>query len=223
MSVAQTVGRLHLFDILAALIPGAVLLTIFSVVFTGDFFDVLVGNAGVFLVFSYVFGNGIQEGMTLVANAPQHFEILMEDVVSENSRNPDIAVTEIEEGFLDLCLDEFELRDDFDDYDRLFDMLLSYLDTKPASRGLRFQALFSFYWAMEFVSYLAVLVGTLALVASHVRPAMTIGQLQILTVILFSVMGIFVFRARRASFGEDFVEYVIADFYNYKITSGDGG
>ncbi len=53
-------------------------------------------------------------------------------------------ISEIEDGFWEMCLREFDLTDEFESHDTLFNLLLSYVESSGRSRALRLQALYLF-------------------------------------------------------------------------------
>lgn len=157
--------------------------------------------------------------MVAIGDTPDLFHRTMNAVAS--GETPPINTTEIEENFLDLCKEEFNLSDDFNDYGRLFELILSYLEIMPRSRSPRFQALFSSFWALETVSILLTFFSIISLLLSHFSVGISRGTNISLIVFLLGVVSAYVFRQRKETFEKNWVEYAMLDFYNYSKTIED--
>lgn len=112
----------------------------------------------------------------------------------------------------------FGLPDDYDNYGELFRILLSNLETRPASLALRFQALYSFHRSMVVAMALAAIIGVAGVILGHLNVIPLRSQLVALGTIAISGILTLVFYARREKFEKAFVRYVILDFYQDQVT-----
>lgn len=221
MPVQQTFNSFRLFDVLADFIPGAVLLlAVLSLFQTGLVHTSFSTEFSLtaLVVLAYITGHGIQWLMGQLSEAPSKFVDGMM-VLEKDGKNTEIPfqVTEIEENFLELCRNEFDLSEDFDDYSALFELLLSYLDIMPSSKGLRFQALFSFLWAMETTSIIIFTLSIIEIGTGFLGLVFARSPLIGAVLAILSIFSFIIFRDRKDKFERNFVEYVILDVYNYSV------
>jgi len=217
MTVARTFRALELYDILANLVPGAVLLLSVDAIFRVEDYVSFSNGAfmiGVFLIVSLVSGHVIQTVASLLNGTPQLFGNIIKVSQGEEVEGVEIEITHIEEALWPLMQQKFALPDDFDDYGELFRLLLSYIETTPATRALRFQALHSFHrsiWAVGFVTASLTLVGMLLKCMDIVgtRPWTTLGLS-----LAGSFLVILVFQRRKEKMNKRFIQYAIVDFYS---------
>jgi hypothetical protein len=132
----------------------------------------------------------------------------------EDAEEPEIEITHIEEAIWPLMKQKFALPENFNDYGEMFRLLLSYIETTPATRALRFQALHSFHRSMWAVGYVSV---ALILISIPVKYGgwIAVRSWPILGIVLVgSLTGIVVFNRRKEKMNKRFIQYAIADFYS---------
>lgn len=216
MTVARAFRALEFYDVLANLVPGAVLLLALSIIFqTENYIQLSTGAmaAGVFLVSALVFGHLVQVVASELDGTPTLFADVVSAARSEEVENPAIKVTHVEKAVWPLMKRKFALPDDFANYGEMFRLLLSYIETTPATRALRFQALHSFHRSMWAVGHIT---AALALLGSSLKytDSIAVRSWTILGLSFGgSIVGILVFRQRKEKMNKRFIQYAIADFY----------
>lgn len=220
MAIARSFRALEVYDVLANLVPGSVFLLAVGSVFQVEQyiqFSTATIAAAVFLVTALVLGHIIQAFSSRMDGTPTLFGDTIRASQGEDVHDLPIRITHVEESLLPLLKRKFNLPDDFDDYGEMFRLMLSYIETTPATRALRFQALHSFHRSMWGVWFLVVglaltgvLLKCMGVVEVRSWPAlgMTIGG---------GVVGIRVFQRRKEKFNKRFIQYAIADFYSNQI------
>ena len=228
MPVARSFRALELYDVLANLVPGAVLLLALSVIFqVENYIQFSKGAiaAGVFLVSALIFGHVIQAIASELDGTPTLFGEVIHATREDDVEEPAIKVTHVEEAVWPLMKRKFALPDDFKDYGVMFRLLLSYIETTPATRALRFQALHSFHRSMWAVGYIAVALTLIGILLKCVG-WVAVRSWPILGLALVgSFAGILVFRQRKEKMNKLFIQYAIADVYSDQIENitGIGG
>jgi hypothetical protein len=220
MSVSRSFRALELYDVLANLVPGAVLLLALGVIFqVENYIQFSTGAiaAGVFLVSALVSGHIIQVVASELDGTPTLFGEVIRATREGSVNESPIEVTHVEKSVWPLMKRKFALPDDFEDYGELFRLLMSYIETTPATRALRFQALHSFHrsiWAVGYITSALTLVGALLKYSGWVA----VCSWPILGLALAgSFAGILVFRRRKEKMNRLFIQYAIADFYSDQI------
>lgn len=224
MGVARTFRALELYDILGNLIPGSTFLLTLAVIFQTEAYLSLPGatvTIGIFLIVAFVFGHVVQAAASRIEGTPTLFGEVIRASKGESAGDIRIPITEVEETIWPMLKRKFALSDDFDNYGELLRLLLSYIETTPATRALRFQALHSFHRSMWAVWYLVVGSVIIAAVLKSgdivaVRSWATLG----LTAI-GALTGILVFKWRKNKFNRLFIQYAIVDFYSDQIEEYD--
>jgi hypothetical protein len=220
MPVARSFRALELYDVLANLVPGAVLLLIVSVIFPIENyirFSTSAFAAGVFLVTALVFGHVIQAFASTIDGTPTLFGKVIRASRGEKIEDLEIEISHVEESIWPLMQRKFALPDGFEDYGEMFRLLLSYIETTPATRALRFQALHSFHRSMWAVWFMVI---GLALVAIPLKCTgiVDVRTWPILALTIASAfVGILVFDRRKEKFNQRFIQYAIVDFYTDQI------
>ena len=231
MTVARTFRALEFYDILANLVPGAVLLLTLSAIFQIEkYIRFSTGTiaAGVFLVTALVFGHIIQAIASELDGKNTLFGEVIQATREDTEKEPTIEVNHVVESVWPLMKRKFALPDDFNDYGELFRLVLSYIETTPATRALRFQALHSFHrsmWAVGYITSILTLVGALLKCIGWigVRPWPILGL-----ILLGSIGGTLVFGKRKKKMNQLFIQYTLVDFYSDQIervgnTTGEKG
>ena len=166
------------------------------------------------LVSALVLGHVIQVVASELDGTPSLFGEVIRATQEDTADEPAIAITHIEESIWPLMKRKFALPNDFDDYGAAFRLLLSHIETTPATRALRFQALHSFHRSMWVVGYMAAAL-TLVGIALKWWGLPAIRSWPILGMAFGgSVTGILVFRYRKQKMNKLFIQYAIADFYS---------
>jgi len=226
MSVSQTFRSLAFYDILTNLVPGIVVLFAFVVLVSPvELFGELpvgVATAG-FLVVAYIAGH-VTQALGSWFDNPTTFGETVASVQSGEYDDSPITITHVEKEFWSSCVDVFDIPNpnEFENYGRLLELVLSHLETTPYTRALRFQALHSFHrsmWATTWVITVAVPVAG----GLHYLGVITLYSTVIAGgIFVFSVIGILVFNRRKTEFDKVFIKYAIADFYESQAIATNG-
>lgn len=219
MGVASTFRALELYDILANLIPGSTILLVVAVVFEVEHYAQMSEGiiVGIFLFVGFILGHIVQAVASKLNGKPTLFGNVVRASKSKEVDDISIPITHVEESIWPLMKQKFALPDDFENYGEMLRLLLSYIETTPATRALRFQALHTFHRSMWAVWYLAVgivLIGAglklLDLFAVRSWPILGAS-------FAVALLGIAVFNSRKEKFNKRFIQYVIADFYTDQV------
>lgn len=219
MSVGRTFRALELYDILANLIPGSTILLVAALVFSVERFAQASSGivVGVFLIVGFILGHVVQAVASKLDGTPTLFGDVVRASKGEEVNNVSIPITHVEESVWPLMKQKFALPDDFEDYGEMFRLLLSYIETTPATRALRFQAIHSFHRSMWGVWHLAVGIVVIGAVLKLLG-LVTVRSWPILaTSIAASFLGIYVFGNRKKKFNKRFIQYAIVDFYMEQV------
>ena len=215
MPLARQLSVLSLYDVLTDLIPGATVLLFAFLVFPLESTAVTASNA--LLVFSLLLGSLIVGHLVQwlrgkFGKQPGEFQRQM-DVIRKHSS----LANSIQESFLQLTNDYFHIDYEFDDGER-FRLVLSYLETSPSVRALRFQSLYSFYRSLLIAALLGIGLSLVAL-AIFMTPVNlpTRGFHYIIFNGGFAALLAYASRERRNKFEKIFVGYVIREFYAERI------
>lgn len=216
MAVARSFRALELYDVLTNLVPGAVVLLILSVVFPAeDFIPASTGALGVgaFLVSALVFGHIVQVAASWLDGTPKLFGNVIRATRGEDVEDLSIDITHVEESVWPLMKRQFALPEGYDNYSEMFRLLLSYIETTPTTRALRFQALHSFHRSMWAVGHISALITVLGILLKCTG-LVAVRSWEVLGLALVgSFIGIWVFERRKEKMNKRFIQYVIADFY----------
>ncbi|MFC7098852.1 hypothetical protein [Halobaculum marinum] len=220
MSIARTFQALEIYDILTNLVPGGILLLSVSVVIKIEEYVSFQNSGisiGISLIAAFVLGHVIQAIASQLNGTPTLFGRIVRSSKGEDVDDLSVRITHIEESLWPMVKRKFSLPEDFDDYGALMRLLISHLETIPATRALRFQALFSFHrsmWAVSMIVAGLVMVGVflkcLGIVAVR-------SYLILVVTAIGSLMSILIFRSRKEKFNRLFVQYTIVDFYSDQI------
>ena len=216
MSVDRPLSALNLYDVLTDLIPGIAFVG--SIVFLVRIEDIEALDLAVLIAFiavgGYVAGHVLQSARSWIWGTPDLFQRTASTLYDGADETELGEISPIESEFLNRCRERFDLDDEFDDWTQLFRLVMSYLETQPERRALRFQALHSFYWSM------AAAFGGIAVLAVAAAGAVVIAEVELLRSIevLLVVLGVstallLVFEFRRRKFQHHFIQYLITDFY----------
>jgi hypothetical protein len=244
MAISRSFRVLSLYDIVANLLPGALVPVVTVVLFPWVFSG--IGSSGGlavggFVIISYVSGLVLQ-AIGSWRDHPTTFSKTLDAACGSNSDDSPIKVTHVEESFWPLSKRAFSLPDDFENKGRLFKLVLSYLETTPTNRALRFQALYSLYrsiWVAAWVTVVFTLIKVVLTIFGIISQANCIGPILSiqfgflaqypalpstyvcsvdLLVGVLAVGGVFVFGNRKEHFDKVFIKYVFIDFYNDRVT-----
>ena len=220
MSIARSFRELELYDVLANLVPGAVLLiAIGAVVKVEKYVQFSSGTiaAGVFLISALVLGHIIQAFASEIDETPTLFGNIIRATRGEDVEDLSVNITHVEEAIWPLMKRKFALPDDYNDYGGMFRLLLSYIETTPATRALRFQALHSLHRSMWAVWFLVIILTAVTFLLDCANILVARSLLVLLGTVLVSFLGILLFRQRKEKFNRRFIQYAIADFYSDQI------
>jgi general stress protein CsbA len=237
MAVARNLRVLDLYDVLSNLIPGAVLLLSLVVLlhlepvlnqYNSGFVIVIISASSLILghiiqaLSSWILGSSNLFGRTIKTARNTHYSSLPLE-----SDNEEITITQIEWLFWMLCQLYFGLRVSFTDYGKLIKMVLAHLETTPAVRALRFQAIWTFYRSMVMTSIL-IFLSSLILYVREIYitcvlrgPAPLVAGIPSLRVGIFLSLSLFagiIFHIQKKKRDKIFVQYVIIEFYNDRIS-----
>jgi hypothetical protein len=223
----------NIYDIFANIVPGVVFLIGLSVPFElqqifGDGANAAIGVT-LFLFFSLVVGQ-ILQAIGGWADGDHGFSLLVEDIVRERNDSR-FDVTEFDEYFLVLCQDTFGLSDEFDDYSRLFKLLLAYLEYSGRSRALRMQALYLLargvwvsagllivWFVTLLISFEYGYVTAPSLESVSLRMADFRSTTELLIALSVSTVVGAVFTRIRNELEADWISYAITEFYLDAVT-----
>ena len=221
MEPTQSLRSLNLYEILANLIPGSTLILIFVLVFRIENYILLDGGAfllAVFIIIALVLGHVIQAFASELEGTPVLFGTVIQ--ISRGQKEEDespIPITHVERSFWPLMKRKFSLPEEFDNYGEMFRLLLSYVETTPATRALHFQAVHSFHRSMWAVWHLAVGLSLLGIGAKFLGFG-AVRPWQVLVIaVLGSIFGIRIFGQRKEKFNKLFIQYAIVDFYSDQV------
>lgn len=219
MAFGRSLSSLQLYDVLANLVPGAVILLSLIALFSPGFsyiqgFSFL--SAGILAVVSLVAGHVIQYVASQWAGTPHLFGDIIEAVKEDNPGLADARVTHIEQMAWPMMRKRFDLPEGFEDYGALFRLLLSYVESTPASRALRFQALHSLHRSLWATGRLMSLFALISIVIWQFSPSYVRGLEVSISVLAIGLLFTVVFESRKNKFSKKFVQYAIADFYAFE-------
>jgi hypothetical protein len=216
MAISHTLRSLELYDILANLIPGGVLLISIAVVFQVESYINFSNNslaAATFLIAAFVLGHIIQAVASYIDGQPTLFGDVIRYTRGENIDHPPLRITVVEKSVWPIMKKKFNLSDDFDDYGALFRLLLSHIETTPTVRALRFQSLHSFHRSMWAVGYITAILSILGWGLKWQTVVDVRSCWILLASFVASIVTIIVFKSRKEKMNERFIQYAMVDLY----------
>lgn len=218
MPIARSLRSLAFYDLLTNLIPGVVYLSAVTLLVSPPpgTVDIPVGIlVSGFVVVSFTIGHLVQAAASWL-ETPKTFGQIIKALQEDNPVEAPFAITYVEKEFWDTCKTNFNIPDpeNFDDYGRLFKLLLSHLETTPHTRALRFQALHAFHRSMWAASMLLFISVPILMILSHFGLVNLNSLPTAAVVFIASIIGWAGFRSRKEKFDETFVKYVITDIYD---------
>ena len=220
MAIDRSFRVLNLYDVLTDLIPGVTFIAALMLVVPVETFIVIDTAPAILVVgiVGYICGHLIQFARSKLYEHcpwipdPRNFKRIAFQLSMNGRGRTDLGnIGEIDRAFLPLCREQFDLSDDFSDWDTLFRMVITYLETRPESRAVRFQAIHSFCWSMAMASFLVAIAAIVGLLASPALPTRPTNVL--FGTLVFGLALAYGFERRRQEFNRVFVEYIISDFY----------
>lgn len=225
MAIGRALSILNLYDLLANLIPGMAWAIVLVVLFPVDWFGLSpTGAPGTFvaavIIFGYTGGHMLQwAGSDLDKRLRKRdhdgkdlFSRTMEAVEGGDEDSPIGKVTDVEESFFDLAKEQFDLPDDFPKSSKVLLLVLSYLETRPATRASRFQAIHTFHrslWAGAIFSFGSAVLAVILMALGWVDNGWITPGL----ILLGSALSIHIFSKRKNKFERTYLRYVFLDFY----------
>lgn len=220
MPLGPQLSVLSLYDVLTDLIPGATVLLFAFLVFEVE--STVVASSDTVFVFalllgSLLVGHVVQWLRGMFGKQPDEFQRQMTAV-----RDDSDGVNSVQKGFLKGTNNYFDIDDEFDDGER-FRLVLSYLETRPSVRALRFQSVYSFYRSLLVAGWIGIGVSILALVLHVCQSNLPVrGLPYLLFTLIFAAVLVYASWERRNKFEKVFVGYVIREFYAEQIAEEKG-
>lgn len=217
MPLARQLSVLNIYDVLTDLVPGATVLVFAFLLFPVE--STALTSTNVLVVFSVligslIIGHVVQWIRSEVGRQPMELQRQM-GVVREDPEE----VNSIQRDFLQRTNEYFDIDDDFDDGER-FRLVLSYLETRPSVRALRFQSVYSFHRSLFIASLIGVGLAISALGLHLVQANIAVRNLSYVIATGGSAAFLaYVSRERRNKFEKVFVNYVIREFYAEQIAN----
>ena len=215
MPVARQLTALDIYDVLTNLVPRATVLLFAYLLFPVESTALKASNT--ILVFAVLIGsllNGhvLQWLRSEVGRQPGEFQWRMEAV----RENPE-EVNTIQRNFFETTNEYFNIDDEFDDAQR-FRLVLSYLETHPPVRAIRFQSVYSFHRSLFIASIVGVVLVFVALVLHLLQADNAVRSLAyVIPTGVSAAFLAYVSRERRNKFETIFVNYAIREFYTEQL------
>lgn len=218
MSASQPLQVFNLYDVLTDLIPGAVILLFIGLLFPIEQAPMI--NMGtvtvfIFIIVSIIIGHLVQWirnwRIFRQPNAFQHTMAVAHDDANQQ-KDQYIEQTAIVKNIRDFVDSYFQTDSNTNDNER-FLLMLSFLESRPSTRALRFQSIYSFYRSMFVASIIIGLFSMVAIISyfENIVPVRSWPVILLITSLVFFL--IIAFRTRRDKFEKVFVGYVIREFY----------
>jgi len=216
--IARSLSALRLYDVLANLVPGVVLIVALLAVFQIQIPTPRVGLIlGITAILALVVGHIIQYLASRLDGTPHLFGDVIKAAQGQSSGDDlPISLTYIEQNAWPMMQERFDLPEGFEDYGALFRLLLSYVESTPATRALRFQAIHTLHRSLWATGILLVAVAIVGLLLNQVLPTLARGCIVSAAVLISGCLMLFVFGRRKEKFNRLFVQYAIADFYAFE-------
>lgn len=216
MSFDSPLSALNLYDVLTDLIPGVTFVG--SLAFLVRIEDIQALDLGMLValiaVGGYVAGHVLQSVRSKIWGTPDLFQRTASALYDGGDETPLGGVSDVEAQFLNRCRQQFDLDEEFEDWTQLFRLVISYLETQPERRALRFQALHSFYWSLTAAFGGIALLAVVATVTIAITEVELLRSIDVLVVTVgVSTVLTRVFESRRQKFQRHFVQYLITDFH----------
>lgn len=228
MAIGRALSILNLYDLLANLIPGMAWVIVLIVLFPVDLFGLSpTRTPGTFvaavIIFGFIAGHIAQWAGSRLDRLEQKYRYDGEDLyartmeaMENGEKSPIGGLTHVEESFEELAKDQFQLPAGFPNNYKLLLLVLSYLETRPATRASRFQAIHTFHRSMWAASIFTVVSSFIALVATETGLVTNHWATPVLTFV-GSVAITVVFYKRKNKFEKTFLKYVFRDFYQDQV------
>lgn len=219
MPLARQLSVLSLYDLLTQLIPGATVALSAFIVFPVE--ETALASSSTTLAFavllgSFLSGHVVQWLRGKFGRQPDEFQQRMEAVRNGEERDA------IHKRFLNQTNHYFAIDDGLDDADRLR-LVLSYLETRPSVRALRFQSIYSFHRSLFVAALLGVGISVIALGLYACQAGLPVrGPLYIGFNGGAATLLAYASRERRDKFEGVFVGYAIREFYAEQIGEESG-
>lgn len=225
MPLTRVFSILNLYDLLANLVPGVAWLLLLTILFPVDWFGIAPRNSpgayiAAIIIFGFIIGHVIQwAGSNLdrwlvekMEDDKDVFTRTMEAIQSGQQKSPIGTITDVEESFWKLAKEQFGLPSDFPKDSKLLVLVLSYLETRPATRASRFQAIHTFHRSMWAASIFSTGSAVLSLLASLLG-LLPLSPIVPILILFVSIGSLLVFDQRKDKFEKMFLRYVFLDFY----------
>ena len=175
MSVSAPFSTLDLYEVIANIVPGVVFSAICLVLYlpSGALSDVTGGQAAILIVFAFVIGHGLQWLGSKIEGTPKKFKHTVQKAADKDPDDEEyksaVDITGVEEDFWDIADKTLNIEEDFDNYGRLFQLVITKVETTPGNRASKFQSIYTFYRNMWVTFVLVVGLCILAIFFRVVR------------------------------------------------------
>lgn len=214
MSANNSFSSFTLYDLISNIVPGAIVLltgTILLLPFTQPGLASGGPILTAFVILSFLFGRGIQ-AVASHFDTPQMFGKVV-DAIEDDSLESPFTLTQIEEEFWENCESELSLTKNFNHNGRLMKAILSYLETRPAVRALRFQAIWTFCRNMCVVSWITIGLSFITAIIYAIRPELGGSVWLSFLLLIAGFAELAIFDGRKKKFNKTFIKYIFIDFY----------
>lgn len=217
MTENDYLSQFNLYDLLASFLPGAFLLLSIVIPYTGSeiiLTELTIGGALVFIVFSYTFGLMTQALGGSIHSGEDAFverlQVITEGIDSEKEPS-DVKPVEIK--FVESVRREFDLDANYDDWESVYRLILSKLETTARTRTIRLQALFLAMRGFAVIGIVLVL-SYLVMIGLNVTGTVeTAASVHTLIVLLpFGVLLSIIAWSRSSEFSEDVIAYMVLEY-----------
>lgn len=143
MSFQRTANSFNLYDLFSTFLPGALLslLAVLPVV-GGKFAEISIGVGGliIWIVISFSLGLMLQAVGSVYFNGKKDFVSKLKGVTEGDENTSEVTAVDVE--FVEIVTNDFYLESDFDDWGRLYKVILAELEDSTRTRALRLHALY---------------------------------------------------------------------------------
>jgi hypothetical protein len=228
MVAEHGIRSFNLYDLYANVLPG--LLLIFGLVLPLKIVPTLrlilgadvspefgIAYLLLLLALAYLAGH-ILQAIGGRVDADHGIDHLFQTIINGNNYSR-IPLTEVDHSLWEKCKTEFDISDEFNQYERVWKMILAYLEAAGRSRALRLQALYLFArGAFITTALLIIYYGTLLITfLFSYFPGSWSSYFRVwwvnIWLLLFAVIGSFFLRYERDEWESDWIKYTIIEFH----------
>jgi len=228
MVTDQGIKNINLYDIFANIIPGLAFLLGLVVPFevsaslqaifgSSEPLSFTIGQILLLVAVAFILGQLLQAFGSRF-DGDHGFSDFVRKLKGEDVQTR-YEITEFDNSFWVFCKKEFQLTDDFEAYDRLFNAVYSFLETSNRNRALRMQALYLFSRGVRVAAVFLLLLYTaiyISLYYDYIPIDLTEyvrDQRAVLSGIVITWVLAQVANHERREFERDWLEYTVTEFY----------